>query len=748
MSDITQAHLQKLEREQELLEEQISLKRELLDLDDKAARAVEAVRSAQRAYNNALATGSENTAMYKEALKEATKAAEANTNVNKDRLNTLLQLDMELQKHQKKIEMVNKGQALYNDLAAKGSSALNMLNSAVTTFTGLNLDLSLSGVVKEFARLTFELDSSTAALAKATGFTQRYQKNIESAARSARRFGGSFSEGGEAIAGLNNNMTLFATLGTNQQNILQDTSIALAAMGVDAAQTGQALDLLTRGMNMSAGGALSAVRDFDLLAQSVGLPTSQIVSDFVALGPELAKFGSRAPKVFGKMQRQARRLGLDVKEAFNIEQQFETFEGAAALAGKLNAQMGLRLNSIELMRAKEGERIDLMRQEFAERGMNFAQLDRWQRKATAQILGVDVSAAEKIFGTPADLAKYQDELQTIEKRAAAMTDVTKLFKGAVEDLFIRFLPDIKAFGQSLRDMAETLNMEVIRGWGRTFKNAMIAGTVVTAALAASVIGIAIKMGIAVSQTRLLVIELAKAAAASQAINVGGVGGGITPSASSPTGYRNAAGQFARPPSGAPTAPPGGGASRLGGMGGLVRGLGGAALMAGGSYAKDKIGGTGGTAVNYAASIGGGALMGSMFGPVGMAIGAAAGLLKAGYEQYSDATSSPMQAAPQMQDGLRDKDGRMVRASAGDKFIETVAGTSLVKSRSEEAKSMKDQAAANAEALKPLFGDLLSSNEKVASRPVVASLSKNAVVKAVDNGLFSGPSAKYGMFETV
>ena len=113
-----------------------------------------------------------------------------------------------------------------------------------------------------------------------------------------------------------------------------------------------------------------------------------------------------------------------------------------------------------------------------------------------------------------------------------------------------------------------------------------------------------------------------------------------------------------------------------------------------------------------------------------------------------ATSSPMQAAPQMQDGLRDKDGRMVRASAGDKFIETVAGTSLVKSRSEEAKSMKDQAAANAEALKPLFGDLLSSNEKVASRPVVASLSKNAVVKAVDNGLFSGPSAKYGMFETV
>jgi hypothetical protein len=163
-------------------------------------------------------------------------------------------------------------------------------------------------------------------------------------------------------------------------------------------------------------------------------------------------------------------------------------------------------------------------------------------------------------------------------------------------------------------------------------------------------------------------------------------------------------------------------------------------------AKDAIGGTAGHAVNYAASIGGGALAGSMFGPIGTALGAVAGLLKAGYEQYSDETA-PMQSRPQMQDGLRDKDGNIVRAQRGDQFIPTAVGTNLVKSRSEEKKNMKDQALANAEALKPFFEAQRKSNEKVAGRPVVAKISAQAVTKAADAGLFSGQNAKYNMFNT-
>jgi hypothetical protein len=709
--------------------------------------------------NQAFAAGEEDRSRYAATLEQAKDRIADMSEETKHAVDELVKLAEARQMQVAQQDVLNRRLALINDLTSKGSAAVQKLTGAVKSFSGLNFPTTIGEAASEFMRLTTELDASRAALVKTTGFTQKYTKDLNAASLSARRFGGSFTEGSEAIAGLNKGMTLFATLNTDQRRSLQDTSIALAAMGVDAADTGRAMDLLTRGMNMGADGALEAVKDFDKLAQSVGLPTTQIVSDFVAMGPQLAKFGRRGTQVFANMQRQARRLGLDVKQAFELEQQFETFEGASEMAGKLNAQIGLRLNSIKLMKAEEGERIQMMREEFAARGKNFGDMSRWQQKSIAQILNVDVSAAERIFGTPADLAKYQAEQKTLEERARAMTDAMKTFKGALEEVFVKLVGTgvIQDFATYLKDMANTLNKETIQGWGNTFTTVMNFAKGLVGLMVAGMVLFGVKLVISTKNTLMLYRALQMAANEAQRLAMAQAG--TTGVAGGPMGWNQyqkanagkgmtpaqmSAGYQAQKTGGAAT----GAAKGASRFGGAARMLGGLGIAAGGMYGAgmlgESIGGTAGMSTAIGGSVLSGALGGFMLGgPVGALIGALGGAAVGGY-QAMGINNRAAQTAPTMQDGIMG--GKKQNFNPGDLTM-TVAGTKLIKTRREEKQNRKEQAEENAAAMKPLFRDLLASNEKVANRPVRATVSKTDVGRASNDYMF-GRNGVYGMFNTV
>ena len=86
---------------------------------------------------------------------------------------------------------------------------------------------------------------------------------------------------------------------------------------------------------MSLQGARDALPEFDALAGRLGMPTGRLIEDFTKLGPKLARFGKDAKKEFSALAEQARKLGVDVSEAFDLAEAFDTFEGAADMAGYL-----------------------------------------------------------------------------------------------------------------------------------------------------------------------------------------------------------------------------------------------------------------------------------------------------------------------------------------------------------------------------------------------------------------------------
>jgi len=349
--------------------------------------------------------------------------------------------------HQKKIDELQQKVGQYadnqkrlNELQKTGEILLDKYGGGLDKAFG-----SLSGFTSKFIELVDQFDEAGTELGKTTGYVNAFEDVMTDAASGANGLSVSMAQAGAAIGSLSTNMTLFNTLSAVNVQRITNVTLAMEKLGVDAASTAQALDTMTRGMGMSINSATEAARSFDQLAQSVGLPTSEVIDGFNTISGDLARFGKQGKKVFAGLVKEARSMGMSIKEAFDIAEAFDTFEGAAELAGKLNAQIGLQLNSVDMMNLSHEDRIKMLRDEFKLRGKNFDDMSRRQRQAIAEVMGVDVDMASRLFGDPVALRKYQKEQKSLEERAKAVTTVTEDLKNMFEDIMLALGPVIKGF---------------------------------------------------------------------------------------------------------------------------------------------------------------------------------------------------------------------------------------------------------------------------------------------------------------
>ena len=101
----------------------------------------------------------------------------------------------------------------------------------------------------------------------------------------------------------------------------------------------------------------------------------------------------------------------------------------------MNAQFGMQLNSVELMRASHEERVDILRQEFALQGKTFKNLDRRQKQMVASIFGRDVGTVARMFGEGMDLTRFQEDVGREDQmnRFIKLEERTKSAEQAVFD---------------------------------------------------------------------------------------------------------------------------------------------------------------------------------------------------------------------------------------------------------------------------------------------------------------------------
>lgn len=290
-----------------------------------------------------------------------------------------------------------------------------------------------------------QVGSLTAEMAKNTGQGAALNGVMNDVASSSRSFGVGFTESAKAVTALSTGMSGFISMNSNTQAELATTVARLESFGVAAETTASNLDTARQVMGLTNVEAIQMQKDMAALAAGIGMPAGKLAESFKAAAPQLASYGSNMVGVFNELAKTSKKTGIEINDLLGITQQFDTFEGAANAAGKLNSILGGGLlNSTELLMANESERLDMIRDSIAASGQSFDSMGRFQQMAIANAAGIkDMAQAQRLFSEQARAqqeeingqAVSQEELEKRQKASVSiqqkMTQVMQMFAVAV-----------------------------------------------------------------------------------------------------------------------------------------------------------------------------------------------------------------------------------------------------------------------------------------------------------------------------
>jgi hypothetical protein len=113
----------------------------------------------------------------------------------------------------------------------------------------------------------------------------------------------------------------------------------------------------------------------------------------------------------------ARQFGVSLKELLAVSEKFATFGAAAENVGKLNAVMGLNLNTSKMLMATETERADILRRELMASGKSWQNMNRFQREAIVNMTGWNYETAQAVLSTGKSHKSLEQLRKEQEKRA-------------------------------------------------------------------------------------------------------------------------------------------------------------------------------------------------------------------------------------------------------------------------------------------------------------------------------------------
>ena len=309
-------------------------------------------------------------------------------------------------------------------------------------------------LVAAFANMAREINTTQAAFNRTTGAGGRYNAEMVDAVKNSREFGTTLESVSGAYSALISTMSKFTTLSTHQRKSLAATGAQMELAGVSAESFASNVDFLMAHMGMGADEAEKHQRKLVAFASSIGVTSAKMAEDFKAAQPVMAKYGKVVgDQVFKHLAKTAKAAGVEVSSLLSISAGFDTFEDSATKVGQLNALLGgPYLDSIEMLTAKEGERVDMLRQSLQMSGRTWADLGRFEKQSIATAAGIsDMAEAGSLFGTTdSDFRKIQQEQKTLEEQTKASQDMQM----RLNQIMMQFLPLAQKFVSRLEKIVD------------------------------------------------------------------------------------------------------------------------------------------------------------------------------------------------------------------------------------------------------------------------------------------------------
>ncbi len=277
----------------------------------------------------------------------------------------------------------------------------------------------------------FAYDQASVGIAKIAGYNQNLLKVLENTSRGATAYGISFEQAGRAIEGLYTNLNTFSTLNQGAKEQLTISAAKLDRLGIASQESAKQIGTLTQIMGMSEVQAGKTSEELAGFALAIGKPPQQVAQDFAGASNQLAAYGKNMVNVFKDLEVQSKATGVAVGDLIAITEKFQTFEGAAQAAGKLNAALGGGfVSSMELLEASAenpAKAIDLLRTRLDQAGLSFNQMSFYEQKMIADAAGFKtIEEASRV------LSMTNAEAERAAKADAERANEQKLLNEAVQ----------------------------------------------------------------------------------------------------------------------------------------------------------------------------------------------------------------------------------------------------------------------------------------------------------------------------
>ena len=320
----------------------------------------------------------------------------------------------------------------------------NIMNSARSMeFWGDVLGSSLQKIQEVTIATVKTVSSLNAQYSQQTGFVDANSAQLEGNWRALKKQFAGLQDVQAARTALMSQGSRFISLGQAEQNELIRLGTTLKQVGVDMGDFLKTVNYLQNGLGMGVAQVTAFENRLHRLGQEVGFSTMQMSREWAQSQSILAKYGQDSERVFNELTRASKATGIATGELIGITNQFVTFEGAANIVGKFNALLGgPYLNTIQMVYAKDHERLTLLRQVFKQAGLNWGQMSEHEQLSYAMAAGIkDMAQAAQLFGdTDAEFRKHQMEQRTLAELARESKDVFDRFKVSMMQLTVALGP--------------------------------------------------------------------------------------------------------------------------------------------------------------------------------------------------------------------------------------------------------------------------------------------------------------------
>lgn len=385
-----------------------------------------------------------------------------------------------------------------------GGSGMGLVKTMMGKSLGQAMDLKnvFSKILEFSAKSALEISNLSRSIGAATGFGDKFNKQITSMGQSGNMAGIGFKESAAALTTLTGTLSSFNPEAVETNKHVGMTVARLSKLGVNAGESAAVIDVLQRSMGISAEAAADMTAEIALMGREVGITTSKMMKDFTAAQGRLAAFGRESTQIFKELAAQAKATGIAMSTLTSVAKTYDTFDAAADSIGKMNAVLGTQLSTLEMLEATDSERIMMIQQQVKMSVGNFDSLDRYTKMYIAQAMGVsDVAEAQRLLNM--STAEYQKTMNGQQKSAdiqQELADATEELVPMMQQLklvgiqiFMAFKPIITVFSGLIKVVSMILSPI---GWIITALGELVGGPGEDGGLIEGMIGMLMLAGIA------------------------------------------------------------------------------------------------------------------------------------------------------------------------------------------------------------------------------------------------------------